>query len=118
VKGRKTTYWNALPGGDIGPGFLLWRDSLAGWMPAPLLTRLARAYGTRLQDVIGDATSLDDLGRHFGAGLYEAEARHLLTREFARTADDILWRRTKIGLHMNTAERAAFARWVEEQSRA
>lgn len=117
VKGRKATYWAPLPGGDIGPGFNAWLAHLAGWMPAPLLQRLSRAYGTRLQDVIGDAASLSDLGRHFGAGLYEAEARYLLAREFARTAEDILWRRTKTGLHMTQAERAAFECWLDMQGR-
>ncbi len=115
VKGRKTTYWNTLPGGDIGPGFLLWLDALSEWMPQPLLTRLSRGYGTRLQHLLGDAADMAALGRPFGAGLHEAEVRYLLTHEFARTADDILWRRTKIGLHMSEAERTAFTLWLDKQ---
>jgi glycerol-3-phosphate dehydrogenase len=59
---------------------------------------MAEAYGTRLRLVLGDAGSLADLGRHFGADLYEAELRYLLEREFARTCEDVLWRRTKLGL--------------------
>ena len=87
-----------LPGGDLDPGFEARLAELAGWLPAPLLRRLCRAYGTRLDRLLGDARSLDDLGRHFGAGLYESEVRYLVEREYARTADDILWRRTKLGL--------------------
>lgn len=116
VKGRKSTFWSPLPGGDIGVGFNLWLDGLARWMEPALLTRLSRAYGTRLQNVLGDAGSEADLGRHFGAGLYEAEVRYLIAREFARTADDILWRRTKRGLHMSEAEKSALARWLGEQA--
>jgi glycerol-3-phosphate dehydrogenase len=104
-----------LPGGDILPDFLDWLGELETWLPAPLVLRLSRAYGTRLRDLLGGARSIRDLGRHFGAGLYEAEARYLMEREFARTAEDVLWRRTKLGLHMKPAERQAFARWIEAQ---
>ncbi|HEY9554723.1 glycerol-3-phosphate dehydrogenase [Allosphingosinicella sp.] len=112
IKGRKSTGWAALPGGDIYPAYNDYLRELSTWMPQPLLGRLARSYGTRLKDVMGDATSLKDLGRHFGAGLYEAEVRYLTTYEFARTDEDILWRRTKIGLHMSAAEREAVARFL------
>ena len=77
---------------------------LKPWMPDDLLARLASQYGARLGEVVGDAASLDDLGRHFGAGLYEAEVRYLCDKEFARTAEDILWRRTKLGLIMTKGE--------------
>jgi glycerol-3-phosphate dehydrogenase len=76
------------------------------------MTRLSEAYGTRLSDLLGSASCVGDLGRHFGAGLYEAEVRHLREREFARTDDDILWRRTKLGLHLDAAERDALARYL------
>jgi glycerol-3-phosphate dehydrogenase len=112
VEGRRSTAWRALPGGDLTPAFLDWFDELRGWMPPPLVARLSAAYGTRLRDLLGDAGSIDDLGRHLGAGLYEAEARWLRDREFARTADDLLWRRTKLGLVMSAAERAAVAKWM------
>ena len=62
--------------------------------------------------MIGDAAALADLGRHFGAGLYEAELRWLSDREFARTADDVLWRRTKLGLVMTKQEQKALADWI------
>ena len=107
--GRRSTGWVALPGGDITPAFNDLLADLAQWMPAPLLARLARSYGTRLRDLIDGASSLDELGRHFGAGLHEAEIRYLIDREFARTAEDILWRRTKLGLHMTAGECEAVA---------
>lgn len=116
VPGRKTTLWSSLPGGDVGVGFNLWLESLSRWVEPGLLARLSRAYGTRLQILLGDAEGEGGLGRYFGAGLYEAEVRFLMTHEFARTADDILWRRTKIGLHMSNTERRSLERWIAEQS--
>jgi glycerol-3-phosphate dehydrogenase len=110
IEGRKWTRIAPLPGGDLMPAFNDRLEALAGWLPAPLLLRLARAYGTRIDRVLGGAASLEQLGRHYGAGLYEAELRHLVEREYARTAEDVLWRRTKLGLHMSAAERAALAR--------
>ena len=55
-----------------------------------------------------------DLGRDFGAGLHEAEVRYLLSQEFARTSEDILWRRTKLGLHMTANQQQALADWLGE----
>jgi glycerol-3-phosphate dehydrogenase len=106
IHGLKFTRTTPLPGGDIFPGFLAWLEETGRWMPAELLGRLSRGYGTRMRDILGDATSLTDLGRHFGAGLCEAEIRYLVDKEFARTAEDILWRRTKLGLRF-TAEQAS-----------
>ncbi|HLL31140.1 MAG TPA: glycerol-3-phosphate dehydrogenase, partial [Allosphingosinicella sp.] len=111
VEGRRSTSHAFLPGGDIYPDFLEWLEVVAGWMPRPLLARLSGAYGTRLRDLLGDSRSLAGLGRHFGAGLYERELQWLRDREFARTADDVLWRRTKLGLVMSEEEAAAVAEW-------
>ena len=115
ISGRKVTDTAFLPGGDILPEFNEWLRELGAWIPAPLLSRLARSYGTRLRELLGGAASVPALGRHFGAGLYEAEVRYLLAQEFARTAEDILWRRTKLGLHMSAAEQQALSRWMEAQ---
>ena len=81
-------------------------------MPEPLRQRLSRAYGTRLQHLLDGAESLAALGRDFGAGLYEKEVRYLIDKEFARTADDILWRRTKLGLALSPAEQQALREFV------
>ncbi|HEU0133706.1 MAG TPA: glycerol-3-phosphate dehydrogenase [Allosphingosinicella sp.] len=113
IEGRRSTSHAFLPGGDIYPDYLDWLESLAAWMPGPLLARLSGAYGTRLRDMIGDSGSLADLGRHFGAGLHEAELRWLRDREFARTAEDVLWRRTKLGLAMSEAEASAVEEWFD-----
>jgi len=61
--------------------------------------------------VVGKATDLTGLGRHFGGTLYEAEVRYLVAKEWAQTAEDILWRRTKHRLHLTEAEQAVFADW-------
>ncbi|HEV2747117.1 MAG TPA: glycerol-3-phosphate dehydrogenase [Allosphingosinicella sp.] len=111
IDGRRRTAFEALPGGDLMPAFNVWLAGLT-WLPPPLLARLARAYGTRLPRLLGGAARIEDLGRHFGAGLYEAELRYLTAHEFARTAEDILWRRTKLGLRMSAAEQAALTAWL------
>jgi glycerol-3-phosphate dehydrogenase len=113
MRGKSSTRAQWLPGGEMND----MRDDryedllrrLEGWMPRDLISRLAGQYGARLAQVVGDARSLDDLGHHFGAGLYEAEVRYLRHKEFARTAEDIVWRRTKLGLRMGEAEIAALA---------
>ncbi len=97
-----------LPGGDFAvDGF----DALCAklqsdypFMDAKHLRRLARCYGTCVHAVLGEAKSLQDLGQGFAAGLTEREIRYLVEEEFARTAEDILWRRTKLGLHMSEGE--------------
>ena len=81
-------------------------------LPEIYLHRLARRHGTGTEDVLAGAKTLVDLGRHFGGDLYEREVEHLIAREWARDADDVLWRRTKEGLHMTAAQRDAFAEWM------
>lgn len=117
IDGRRSTSHTFLPGGDVYPDFLEWLDRLATWLPQPLLARLSAAYGTRLRDMIGDSSGLADLGRHFGSGLYEKELRWLRDREFAGTAEDVLWRRTKLGLVMAKEEAAAVEAWFASSRR-
>jgi len=74
--------------------------------------RLVGAYGTRLAEVLGEASGRADLGPSFGARLTAAEVRYLMTKEWARFADDILWRRTKLGLTMTADERDALAAFM------
>lgn len=71
--------------------------------------RMARAYGSLLPDILGDAESMADLGDHFGAGFTERELRYLIEREWAYTLDDILWRRSKLGLLMSQDEQKRLA---------
>ena len=82
-------------------------------MPRKLVQHFGRLYGTRTKAIIGNATSLEGLGRHFGGQFYEAEARYLVASEWAERAEDVLYRRTKHYLHLTEAERAAFAAWFE-----
>ena len=111
IAGPSWTAKAPLPGGDM-QDFSLMLASLQArhrWLPPPLAHRLARAYGTRADRLIGNATSLHDLGEDLGGGLTEAELAYLVAHEFARTPEDVLWRRSKLGLHAprDTAERLA-----------
>src|SRR5690606_19206727 len=80
-------------------------------MPQPLLEALFRRHGALADEILGDARTLADLGRDFGGGLCEREVEWFVEHEWAGSADDVLWRRTKAGLHMSVAQRADFARW-------
>ena len=109
-----------LPGGDLLgrarpddalTSHLNKMKSAYSWLDKNTLERLACAYGTRMADLMGEAASIRDMGRDFGAGLYEREVEFLCTTEWAKSADDILWRRTKRGLHMSAADRASFEDW-------
>ena len=66
--------------------------------------------------MLGDARTVADLGTDFGAGLSEREEDYLLENEWARTAEDVLWRRTKCGLHMSAGQRDAFERYMADRS--
>jgi glycerol-3-phosphate dehydrogenase len=74
--------------------------------------RLAHAYGTRASKVLGHAKSITDLGQPFGATLTESEVRYLMSNEWACTAEDIVWRRSKLGLLMSPGEIAALDEWM------
>ena len=82
-------------------------------LPQELVWILARRHGTGLDDLLEGIRSVADLGRHFGGHLYEAEVRYLMREEWAVEPDDVLWRRTKEGLHMTPAERDDFAQWIQ-----
>ena len=78
-----------------------WASS--AWKPDALALRLCRNYGTRALRIVDGVSALDGMGAHFGAGLYAAEVDYLIGAEWARSADDILWRRTKLGLRIDRA---------------
>jgi glycerol-3-phosphate dehydrogenase len=105
-----------LPGGDL-PGadfeaFLSAFQADRPWLPADLARRLARAYGTRVEAVLGSARGLADLGENLGGGLHEAEVDYLMNREWALSAEDILWRRSKLGLHLPQGGAARLDDWI------
>jgi glycerol-3-phosphate dehydrogenase len=111
--GPAWTARGALPGGDIHDAdfdaFMAELRQRLPWMDAAHLHGLARRHGTRIAGVLGDARRPDDLGRHFGAGLYAREIDWLRREEWACTADDVLWRRTKAGLHLDATARREVA---------
>ncbi len=108
-----------LPGGGMpGADFYAWLDGFRAsrpWLPADLARHYGRCYGTEAETLLANAGSLGDLGRHFGGLFYEREAQWLMEREWARTADDILLRRTKHGLFLTQAEAAAFEDWMRRR---
>ena len=77
-----------------------------------LAGRLAASYGTLAKSILAGARTAGDLGISFGATLTEAEVRYLIAQEFARTADDVLWRRTKLGLVLSDVEAATLDRFM------
>ena len=104
--GRSWTADQTLPGGDLpGGGFEALLDALVRQYPGldPVtVAHIARRHGTLTSDVLGDANIVQDLGTSVGANLYEREILYMKDHEWARTADDILWRRTKAGVNLTT----------------
>jgi glycerol-3-phosphate dehydrogenase len=113
---------STLPGGDIPvSAFSEWRDGLAArhpFLPAETASRLARAYGTRADVLLEGVADTAGLGRDFGAGLTAREVDYLIANEWAETADDILWRRSKLGLRLSPAERDTLSAYVASATRA
>ncbi len=112
--GKPWTRQARLPGGDIGGFDGALKAARRRWpfLGEPQLTRLLHAYGSRLERWLGAATSVDDLGAYYGAGLTGAEVDYLVATEWARTAEDILWRRTKLGLHVEPKQAARLAEYL------
>jgi glycerol-3-phosphate dehydrogenase len=100
----------ALPGGGFPAGGVaeIVRTLAAAYrfIPAATARRLARAYGTRAHEILTGCRAPIDLGRRFGADLTEVEVQYLRREEWAETAADILWRRSKLGFHLSAAEAA------------
>ncbi len=121
VKGNPWTAKSVLPGGDFpATGYDAEVAKLKGRYP--FLTerharRLVRLYGTLAASLLGSGGQAEDLGRHFGADLYEVEVKWLMTQEWARHAEDILWRRTKLGLKLTPAEAAGLEEYMRETIR-
>ncbi|MEO0546420.1 MAG: glycerol-3-phosphate dehydrogenase C-terminal domain-containing protein, partial [Pseudomonadota bacterium] len=119
-KGRPWTAKAAMPGGDFPvQGFDALVTRMAAtypFVPGQTLRRLCNAYGTRIAMVMGNATKLEQLGEDFGNGLYEVEVRYLMTQEWARTAEDIIWRRSKLGLVMSDDQIAKLETWLATEA--
>lgn len=110
--------WTArvpLPGSDFAAGPEAAFEHLQAkfaQIPEQVLRGLFRRHGARSELVLGESRSEADLGEHFGARLYAREVRYLIAEEWARSADDVLWRRTKAGLHLTSEQRARVAEWM------
>lgn len=106
----------ALPGGDFPidgvPAQITELRRAYPFLAPDTARRLFRSYGTVAFTMLAGARSVGDLGIDFGAGLSEREVRHLLAREWAVTTEDILWRRSKLGLHMSAGQSQALADWL------
>lgn len=118
---KQRTQWTeqaALPGGDFPPSDVKIQvarlRSDYSFVDADWGLSLIRRYGTRAWDVLGAAKTLDELGQSFGATLTEREVTFLIEHEWARSAEDIMWRRSKLGLHMTLEQRAAFQQWFAQ----
>jgi glycerol-3-phosphate dehydrogenase len=125
VLGKKSGPWTrvaALPGGNFAPNGFAGEVAklVAGhsFLEERFATRLVRLYGTRAQTIVGDARSYRDLGKRFGPDLTEAEVRYLMTQEWAITADDVLWRRTKAGLVTTRADAEALKDFMLSERKA
>ena len=111
-------HWTAqasLPGGDFHSQSDL-RAALQSeypWVASAVLERWMTHYGTRTRVLVGDATSMADLGEDFGAGLYAREVEYLCAQEWAHSAEDILWRRSKLGLRFSAPQVARLAAWLQ-----
>ena len=126
--GSQAPAWTAaapLPGGDLQQAGALVSDyDFAGflerfcdrypWLHAKLAQRYARCYGTRAERMLGAAQQLSDLGEELAPGMYETEARYLFDVEWARSAEDILWRRTKCGLYSQPRHFKRLQEWLEQ----
>ena len=114
--GKPWTAHSALPGGDIPDGdvrhYCVELQSRFSGLPAALLRTLVSRHGSRTLDVLGNAGDVNDLGECFGADLYAREVDYFMAHEWAREADDVLWRRTKTGLHLSPEQQAKVARYM------
>lgn len=130
ISQRAWTEHALLPGADFADGadapsgtvgfedFLGRQRRRYAWLPAALLTRYAHAYGTRMDRLLDKCQSLADMGLEILPGLYEIEAKYWMQHEWALTSEDMLWRRSKLGLHVPAAAAAILSGWIAQQRQA
>ena len=113
----KWTNHAVLPGGDIGgydvAEFATRLIAQYPWLPQELAQRYARHYGSKVHTILDDCTGVLDLGEAFSPGLYQVEVDFLIRHEFARSAQDIVWRRTRQGIGMNTVQIDRLAEYID-----
>jgi len=120
--GKSISSWTAskaLPGGDIPDGdfdsYLYHFTQTYTWLPENLAKHYVRNYGTRAELLCERAQELNDLGQHFGQDLYQAEVDYLVAHEWAQTAEDILWRRSKWGLKLNSEQQQELTAYISSK---
>lgn len=123
ILGSRKPTWTAnstLTGGDFKVDAF---DSLVAevqekypFVEASLAWRLVRSYGTKVWSLLGDAKSKDDLGPDFGGSLTGLEVKYLMRNEWAQTADDVVWRRSKLGIRLNKSQIAKLDEWMLNRS--
>lgn len=122
ARGEERPGWTAnafLPGGDFSESLAAFTQNVIEsypFLPDHLAARLASHYGTRVHELLGGVTDISDMGEHFGAGLYQREVDFLVTHEWARHAEDILLRRTKLGLVADETMRQKLEFYLEKQN--
>ncbi|PKP94788.1 MAG: glycerol-3-phosphate dehydrogenase [Alphaproteobacteria bacterium HGW-Alphaproteobacteria-14] len=120
LDGAEWTHGAPLPGGDFGrdeaPAKARELAAAYPFIGPQKAVRLIRLYGTRAWAILGAATRSADLGEDFGHGLTAAEVDYLIDTEWARTAEDVLWRRTKLGLHFTAEQAARLAQYITERT--
>lgn len=105
-----------LPGGKIGKSTQSYQAQLQRyypWLTETLAHRYTHTYGDRAELILNDATHLSDLGEDFGHELYEAELRYLVEKEWVKDLDDAIWRRTKLGMWLDDAQKQRIAEWIK-----
>jgi len=119
--GESTTDKTPLPGATFGhmaySDYLVYARTRYQWVDKDLLARLLMTYGTRTEQVLAACHSMEDLGEDFGQGLFQREVDYLMDEEWARDCEDILWRRTKLGLLVGADEVARLQAYVEMRLR-
>ncbi len=122
ITGTSWTADAALPGGDIDPArfdtFVADQCRTYPWLAKETVLRLARAYGTRMNDLLDGAQGTNDLGMHFGGDLYARELEYCAKHEFVMSAQDMLKRRSKLYLHLSDEEQSRVADWFEQTGAA
>lgn len=122
VTGKPWTAGVALPGGDFPvDGVQALISDLMTQFPfvdQVWATRLIKAYGTEAKDILSGCSAIEDLGQNFGASLTEREVDWLIEHEYVRDAQDIIWRRSKLGLRLSAAQVETLSAWVKDRMRA
>ena len=109
-----------LPGGKLGnwdfKTYLSHAQEKYHWLEESIRDRILNTYGTRSELILGNCSCLSDLGQHFGQNLYQVEVDYLIQKEWAKSGDDILWRRTKLGLHFSALEKERLSRYLQQMA--